>query len=232
MAQALLTYVRDKLGDWSYSDAKSMPVPFGFSEWLIEAADRLGVLSRLELHELTAVLALPSSFDEYLGGLPRKQRHELSRKMRRFDRELPGAVLKRSSASDLEADLNSFFELHRGSQGRKGEFMSPARARFFERVAGAFVEKGELSLDSLQADGRMVAATFSFEYEGVFYLYNSAYDPNLKSVSPGLILVARLIEQSIEKGLRRFDFLRGRERYKYDLGAEALPLHSILVRRS
>ncbi|MDQ4144349.1 MAG: GNAT family N-acetyltransferase [Actinomycetota bacterium] len=231
VAESLLVYLRDKLGDWSYFDAKSLPVPFGFSEWLVEAADRLEMLQHLELYELTAVLALPSTFEEYLAGLSRKQRHELSRKMRRFERELPEAVLRTSSSEDLDQDLASFIELHRGSEGPKGEFMVPARARFFERVANRFQSTGHLFLDSFQLDGRMVAATFSFEYEGVFYLYNSAYDPTLKSVSPGLILVARLIQRSIAKGCRRFDFLRGRERYKYDLGAEALPLHSVLIRR-
>ena len=53
----------------------------------------------------------------------------------------------------------------------------------------------------------------------------------LRAVSPGLVLVAKLIERSMSEGMRRFDFLRGRERYKFDLGAEALPLHSMTIRR-
>lgn len=232
VAEALLTHLRDKSEDWSYFDAKSLPVPFGFSEWLVEAADRLGMPFDLDLHELTAVLALPSSFEEYMDRLGRKERHELARKMRRFERELPGAVLNRASEEDLETELASFVDLHRRSHGPKGAFMLPDRASFFERVAKEFQATGLLSLDSLKVDGRTVAATFSFEFDGVFYLYNSAYDSELKAVSPGLILVAKLIERSIEGGLRRFDFLRGRERYKYDLGAEALPLHSILIRRA
>ncbi|HEX2259078.1 MAG TPA: GNAT family N-acetyltransferase [Actinomycetota bacterium] len=230
VAEALLKYLRDEFDDWSYFDTKCLPVPFGFSEWLVEAADRLGMLSGLELHELTAVLALPGSFEDYMDGLSSKKRHELSRKMRRFDRELPGAGLRTSDRDSLENDLASFMDLHKGSEGPKGEFFLPRRASFFTRVALTMEPMGLLSLDFLELDERILAATFSFEFDGIFYLYNSAYDLDLKPVSPGLVLVAKLIERSIQQRMRRFDFLRGRERYKFDLGAEALPLHSVMIR--
>jgi CelD/BcsL family acetyltransferase involved in cellulose biosynthesis len=231
VAEAMLAYLRDEFDDWSFFDAKCLPVPFGFSEWLVEAADRLGMLFGLELHELTAVLALPGSFEEYKDRLSSKQRHELARKMRRFERELTGAKLRTSDQHHLEEDLSSFMDLHKGSEGPKGEFFLPRRASFFTRVAQELQPEGWLSLDFLEADGRILAATFSFRFDGVFYLYNSAYDLELKSASPGLVMVAKLIERSIEEQMRRFDFLRGRERYKFDLGAEALPLHSVMIRR-
>jgi CelD/BcsL family acetyltransferase involved in cellulose biosynthesis len=231
VAETLLTYLRDELDDWDYLEAKCLPVPFGFSEWLVEAADRLGMQFELELHELTAVLALPDSWEEYLARLGKKKRHELERKVRRFEREAPGASLRTTDAETLAADLEWFVELHRTSEGAKGEFFAPRRVDFFKEVARVLLPLGILSLDNLELEGSLVAATYSFRYEGVLYLYNSAYDLNLKSISPGLILVARLIQRSIEESLRRFDFLRGRERYKYDLGAEALPLHFVVIRR-
>lgn len=230
VADAFLIYLRDELDGWDYLEAKCLPVPFGFSEWLVEAADRLDMSFKVELHELTAVLALPGSWEDYLNGLGKKDRHELQRKTRRFDREAPGAALRTSDTEHLEADLEAFVALHRTSEGDKGDFMLTSRVDFFAKVARVMHSLGRLSLDMLELDGRPIAATFSFKYDGVFYLYNSAYDLSLRPISPGLILVARLIERSIAEGLRRFDFLRGRERYKYDLGAEALPLHSVTIR--
>jgi CelD/BcsL family acetyltransferase involved in cellulose biosynthesis len=232
VAEAILYYLRDELDDWDYFEAKCLPVPFGFSEWLVEAADRLGMDFELELHELTAVLALPDSKEAYLGGLPKKKRHELERKTRRFEREAPGARVRTATSESLEADLDSFVDLHRTSEGAKGEFFLPKRVEFFKQVARTFQPLGMLALDSLEMDGRVIASTFSLRYDGVLYLYNSAYDQNLRAISPGLMLVWKLIQRSIEERLRRFDFLRGRERYKYDLGAEALPLHWVVIRRS
>ncbi|HEX2150347.1 MAG TPA: GNAT family N-acetyltransferase [Actinomycetota bacterium] len=230
VAEAFLNYLVTDFDDWDYLEAKGLPVPFHFSEWLVEAADRLKLDFELELHELTAVLMLPGRWEEYLAGLGKKKRHELERKMRRFDREAPGAVLRSSDEATLAEDIEAFIQLHKTSAGEKGEFMLPAREAFFREIAHTLQPLGMLALDFLELDGRPIAATISFRYDGVFYLYNSAYDLSLRPISPGLILVARLIERSISEKARRFDFLRGRERYKYDLGAEALPLHWISIR--
>lgn len=231
VAEALLEFLTTDFDGWDYLDAKNLPVPFHFSEWFVEVADRKGLSFELELHELTAVMALPSSWEDYLQSLPSKKRHELARKLRRFDREAPEATLRSADSQSLESDIAAFVDFHRSSAGEKGEFMRPQRAAFFTDVAHRMHASKMLSLDFLELDGRILAATVAFRYDGVFYLYNSAFDHSYKQISPGLVIVARLISRSIDEGLRRFDFLRGRERYKYDLGAEPLPLHSILIRR-
>jgi CelD/BcsL family acetyltransferase involved in cellulose biosynthesis len=43
------------------------------------------------------------------------------------------------------------------------------------------------------------------------------------------VLVSGLVEDCVERGLKRFDFLRGPERYKYQLGAQAVPLNHVRV---
>jgi CelD/BcsL family acetyltransferase involved in cellulose biosynthesis len=249
VAEALVRYACSELPGWSLFDAKCMPVPFGFAEWLVEAADRLGVAFELEQHETTAVLPLPSSFDEYIERLAAKDRHEVRRKLRRFEREAPGARLVTATEESLEDDLRSFIGMHRGSGGPKGHFMGPERETFFARIARALQPLGLLSLDFLEMpasddpqapettgeSGRRIAATFSFKHVGAektFYLYNSAYDASMRSISPGLTMVVKLIERCIAEGYQRLDFLRGEERYKYDLGAVALPLHAVRLRRN
>ena len=107
--------------------------------------------------------------------------------------------------------------------------MNPEVATFFRRVAHAFMKLGWLRLDFLEIAGRPVASTFAFEIDDAFYLYNSAYEPDAGRLSPGLVLVSQLVESSIEKGLSKFDFLRGPERYKYQLGAQAVPLNNARI---
>lgn len=231
VAEALVTYAVGEIGGWSTLDARCMPVPFGFAEWLVEAADRLGLAFEVDEHEMTAVLGLPSTFDGYLEQLGKGRRHELRRKLRRFEEAAPGAVVTTATAGTLEADLASFVAMHRGSEGEKGKFMGPERAGFFARIAHTFQPQGMLSLDFLELGGERLATTLSFPYSGSLSLYNSAFSPALGAVSPGIVLVVRLIARSIEQGLSRFDFLRGTERYKFDLGAERLPLHAVQIHR-
>lgn len=227
IADLLVKFLLEEVGGWSYFLARCLPVPFGFAEWLVEAADRLGMGFSIDQDELTAILPLPSTFEDYLAQLPRDDRHELRRKLRRFEREAPEFEIVTSTAETLDEDLDVFVHMHRGSEGMKGKFMAPERATFFSRLARTFQPLGMLSFDFLQVAGRRIASTFSFTFERTFYLYNSAYEQEARPLSPGVVLVSKLIERAIEGGFNNFDFLRGRERYKYELGAQPLPLHSV-----
>jgi CelD/BcsL family acetyltransferase involved in cellulose biosynthesis len=218
--------------EWDEFDAHNMPVPSGLAEFLVDHIDRRGFSYSIDQEETSAVLLLPDDWDAYLGSLQSKNRHELKRKLRRLEREHPDARVRGVTEDSLEGDLKYFVEMHRGAEGHKGHFMRPEIATFFERVARAFMPLGWLRLDLLEIGDRPVASSFGFELDGVFYLYNSAYEPDAARLSPGLALAAHLVKSAIQGGLEKFDFLRGPERYKYQLGAEPVPLHNVRVRRS
>lgn len=229
VAEAFVSWLATNEVAWDEFDAHNMPVPFGFAEFLVACADRAGYEFSVEQEETSAVMMLPDSWDAYLEMLDPKERRELRRKRRRLMREVPDAAIRRATEESLDRDLKYFIEMHRGAEGHKGHFMRPEIATFFERLAHALMEHGWLRLDLLEIGDRPVASTFSFELGGTFYLYNSAYEPDVKRLSPGVVLVAHLIEESIERKLKTFDFLRGQERYKYQLGAQSVPLNNVRV---
>jgi CelD/BcsL family acetyltransferase involved in cellulose biosynthesis len=229
VAESLVGWLLETDVEWDEFDAHNMPVPFGFGEVLVERVDRAGLDFSLEQEETSALLPLPSSWDEYLAMLEGKDRHELKRKRRRLAREYPDATFRTSSPDTLEQDLKVFVEMHRGAEGLKGHFMRPEIATFFERVARSFMARGWLRLDFLEIGGVPVATTFGFEVDRVLYLYNSAFEEEVRRLSPGLMLVSEQIRDGIERGVRIFDFLRGPERYKYRLGAQPVPLNNLRV---
>lgn len=228
-ADALVRWLGETDVEWDELDAHNLPVPFGFAEFLVERADALGFSFTLDQEETSAVLPLPSDWDAYLESLTSKDRHELRRKRRRLGRDHPDAVFRASTDDTFETDFKMFVEMHRGAEGHKGHFMRPDIATFFERLAQAFGPYGWLRLDLLEVAGRPIASTFGFEIERKFYLYNSAYEPDAARLSPGLVLVSELVKQAIERGVELFDFLRGPERYKYQLGAQSVPLNNVRV---
>jgi len=231
VADALVDWLLSTDVEWDEFDAHNMPVPFGFAEFLVERADHAELSFALDQEETSAILKLPSDWDSYLASLNSKERHELKRKQRRIEREHPDAAVRASTPETLDADLEVFVDMHRGTDGLKGHFMRRDIATFFERVARAFSELGWLRLDFLEIGGTAIATTFGFEHGNTLYLYNSAFEPEAKRLSPGLILVAALIQEAVKKGTETFDLLRGRERYKYQLGAEAVPLNNLRVFR-
>ena len=231
IADTLVEWLAETDVEWDEFDAHNMPVPFGFAEFLVDRVDRHGFGWTLDQEETSAVLALPADWDSYLAALSTKDRHELKRKLRRIEREHPNATLRTSTEESLDGDLKMFVDMHRGTEGMKGHFMRPEIATFFERVARTFMPLGWLRLDLLEIAGHPIASTFGFELGDTFYLYNSAYEPEMARLSPGLALVANLVRSFIERGYGYFDFLRGPERYKYQLGAQPLPLNNVRVLR-
>jgi len=188
------------------------------------ALRRAEISPSIEEHTVTAVLHLPESFDEYLAALAKKERHELRRKRRRFDNEAGPARVERRSGSDAVA---LFARLHRLSAGDKGAFMSEKMEAFFLELH----EEAGGVIDMLVTDsGRVASAIFSFEDASGYYLYNSAFEPELQHLSPGNVMLSHLIERAIEQGKIVFDFLKGDERYKFKLGAEARPLYLITAK--
>lgn len=177
-----------------------------------------GLEPTIEQHNVAAVLPLPDTYDDYLAGLRKKDRHELKRKRRRFDNELGEARLERRSGPEAVA---LFARLHRLSAGDKGSFMSAEMEEFFY---GLHVEAGGVVDVLLDGAERPAAVIFSFEDESGYYLYNSAFEPDLRLYSPGNVMLSHLIERSIQQGHQFFDFLKGDEAYKFRLGAVARPL--------
>jgi CelD/BcsL family acetyltransferase involved in cellulose biosynthesis len=177
-----------------------------------------------EPHAVSVVLDLPTTYEEYLGGLDGKERHEVRRKRRRFEAAYGAARLAAAGPEGLPA----FAAMHRSAAGAKGGFLTGPMEAFFEdllRIEGA-------RLDLLSgADGVPVAAAFGFWNDRAYYLYNSAYDPSAAGASPGVVLVDLLVRQSIGAGLGRLDFLKGEEPYKYRLGGRARPLFVVEGRR-
>ncbi len=175
---------------------------------------------------------LPGSFEEYLALLGKKERHELRRKMRRAAELLPGVSFRRTrTAEELARDLPSFLELHRKSRPDKETFMDDRMERFFREVAERFLPAGELELAFLSDGGEDVASVFQFRAGDATLLYNSGYDPSRRAAHPGLVLIARCIGHAIAEGVREYDFLRGTERYKYDLGGVDRVVYRVTVSR-
>lgn len=196
---------------------------------LVEGSDALTLLPGLcatrgirfsrEETDRSPRVALPPTFDLYLSSLAAKSRHEIRRKVRRAGEAIAGLSFRTTGPADLPRDFSSFVRLHRMSHPEKREFMDERMEDFFRRVADRFLSAGWLRLAFLSGSSGDVAAAFQVEHDGRLLLYNSGFDPAHRAASPGLVLLARCIEDAISRGLREYDFLRGTERYKYDLGA-------------
>ena len=194
-------------------------LPSAAADVITEALDGVGFGYRKAPHTEAAVVDLPDTFDQYLAAIGKKQRHEARRKRRRFVGEMGG--LRLVTFEEPGPVLDEFFRLHRRAAGRKGRFMTdPMEDLFTELLSGE-----GWRLDALYGENNLPAAVVvGYSDADGYYLYNSAYEPDLRHVSPGVVLLTELIAATIAAGGAVFDFLKGSEPYKFRMGARARPL--------
>ena len=218
--------------DWDTLDLHAIPETSAVRPALARLAEERGYRVTETPEDVCPLIHLPATWDEYLATLTKKNRHELRRKMRRLEEEASTRVLVTRDIAALADDVDAFIALHRASEGRKGRFMDVRMTEFFHALSRVcFMEKW-LHLAFLDVNGTLAATTFSFKYNNTLSLYNSAYALPYQRLSPGLLLVASLIRESINEKLRVFDFLRGDEPYKYDLGGQNIQIWQITVARA
>ncbi len=191
----------------------------------------LGLSLDVQLEDVCPRVRLPASWQEYLAGLNKKDRHELRRKLRKLMDVGDVGLAVLTAPHDVEAALDDFLRLHTASRAEKAAFMSPEMIRFFRGLVSAFSREGAVEMIFLTLDGVRTAGVLCFRSEGELLLYNSGYDPGYAGLSVGLLSKALALQHAIAEGLSRFDLLRGAEPYKYDLGAEALKVHRCVVRK-
>ncbi len=217
---------------WVRIDLCSIPDASPTLQILPALARRRGWSVETEVQDVCPTVFLPSTWEEYLASLDRKDRHELRRKLRRAGalEGLHWYIV--GPEHDLEAEIEDFLTLMAASTRAKAEFLtSPMRAFFRELMHIAFAE-GWLQLAFLEWNGRKLAAYLNFIYRNRVLVYNSGLDWRTDpGLGAGIVLSAFLIRHAIAEGREAYDFLRGREDYKYRLGGKDVPVHRVVIGR-
>jgi CelD/BcsL family acetyltransferase involved in cellulose biosynthesis len=190
-----------------------------------------GLKFEREDEDVCPQIAIPGDWEEYVAALPKKHRHELRRKLRKLPQagEVELEVLQ--SPADTEAALDDFLRMHRASRADKAAFMTDEMETFFRRLVLALAAEGHVEMIFLKLAGVRAACVLCFRGEGETLLYNSGYEPDYAGFSVGLLSKALALQRAIEQGQKRFDFLRGPERYKYELGAEDFAVYRARITR-
>jgi CelD/BcsL family acetyltransferase involved in cellulose biosynthesis len=213
---ALFDYLLEM--DWHTLSLTSLPHSSPTLSALPAMARERGLAVAIAEGEATPVLSLPPSWEEYVAGLSKKSRHELRRKLRRLDGADNARQYLCDSVDEIVCCMKHFFRLMRASSPQKDEFLDSARERFFVDIATELAPTGQFKLYFLEVGGVSVASCICIDYGESYLLYNSGYDPGYSDLSVGLLNKALCIREAIEEGRGSFNFLKGTERYKYDLG--------------
>jgi CelD/BcsL family acetyltransferase involved in cellulose biosynthesis len=117
----------------------------------------------------------------------------------------------------LDQELESFLELM-AHNPEKASFLTGKMINQIKSSAREAFLAGWLQLAFLTVGDIKAAGYLNFDYDGKIWVYNSGINPMFENISPGWVLLSKIIQWSIEAGRTELDFMRGDEPYKYNFG--------------
>ena len=208
-------------------------------ESIPETSNLINFLKKLNLdryeidinqEDVTPDIELSNSWEDYLMLLNKKQRHEVRRKLRKFEAEgFTSQLITHPVQSDKFFD--DFFDLFVKSRQDKEEFLTSDRKNFFEKLLFNFADVSQLRILSLYDGEKLISACIVIDYNETYFLYNNAYSLMYNTFSVGLISKIYAIKESLERNKNNFNFLRGNERYKYHLGGKDIVIYTAEVKK-
>jgi len=231
---AIIDFIATELQpDWQSAYFCSLPHHSPTPRIVLDLAQSKGWTAEAEAEEVCPVITLAESWDDYLAGINKKQRHEIRRKLRRAENmaEIRWYVI--DNETDLTDEvLDTFIDLHQRSAPDKEAFWDEDLETFFRALTRRIAELGWLKLYFVEINGTVASTLLCFDYNNEILVYNSGFDPDqFGHLSPGNIIVSYSIQHAIDLGRRRYDFLRGDEVYKFRFGAVAEPVSKVSLEK-
>lgn len=124
-----------------------------------------------------------------------------------------------TNPEEAGAAFERFLMLHEARWAGKGGSSVTGQSvlqSFHRDVVVRLAHAGLLRFDEVWAEGACRASIYGIDDGKCYYFYNSGYDQTWKNKSPGLVLLGLSLENASKRGIKRYDFLRGSENYKFE----------------
>jgi CelD/BcsL family acetyltransferase involved in cellulose biosynthesis len=221
---AAMSYLDDIRDQWDVCDLQQLRP----DSPLVSAMPPADWAQELAWQEVCPVLWLDSQPEclEPPSKLPQKMLENVRYYQRRLSK-LGSVTYEEACEDNLYELFYSLLDLHAARWSTKGEsgvlWVAPVQMAHQEALP-ELLALGVLRMHALRLDGRLIAVLYGLadpelSGSGRVYYYLSGFDPEFEPHSPGTLIVAHAIFEAQRSGACAFDFLRGKEDYKYRWGA-------------
>ena len=186
------------------------------TQFLIEQMEQQGYNAHCLPLESSWQLELDSDWETLNARFSKKHRRKTRKAIQRLEQSNID-IQYASRTEDFEGMWSSFSELHqqrRQMLGQAGCFADLEFEQFLKSATMQLLERGLAEIIQISLDGQPIAATLLFHNHQTAFMYQTGFDPAMKQLEPGYLLIVASMLWSIESEFDTFDFLRGDEPYK------------------
>ncbi len=199
---------------------------------LPEVAAAMGLNCHEDVIERAPYLRLTDTWESLLEGIDAHERREFRRRLRKAEAQGGANLTTCVNPSDIEPMLHTAMNILEMGHSEKSVAVRDVLRPLLLTVGPRLIADKQLQVKLLHIENQPAACLLQFAGADGPMLYNCGFDPAFKSWSPGSVAVCMSIRHAIEQDHARvFDFLRGRESYKYRLGAVDRALYRIILRK-
>lgn len=225
-ADQLGTVINDFLGfmkegafpEWNSLDLFNLLDSSPSLPFIRQAAREYGYHLQEEVIQPAPFINLPASWESYLEGLAARYRRDIERKIANAENYfLPVSWYIANDPTQLDSEMDDFLDLM-SNHPEKQSFLTGEMISQLKNSARAASEQGWLQLAFLKVGDLKAAGYLNFDYDGQIWVYNSGINSLFENISPGWVLLGKIIRWAIEEGKTKLDFMRGDETYKYQFG--------------
>lgn len=177
---------------------------------------------------------LGDGFEEYLANLSPKTRMHARQYIREAKRS--DIVLEIADMTDADRYFDDLIRIHQErwvQAGQPGCFSAPRFTEFHRCLVHEWVADGRVVLARLSHQGKPFAVLYGFVTGNKFDLYQLGVMPVDRTIirSSGTAANLLLMVRLAERGIAKYDFLRGTSTYKKSLTTEQRLLVSVICRK-
>jgi CelD/BcsL family acetyltransferase involved in cellulose biosynthesis len=208
----------DHFPDWDRIILDNIQESSPLLQAIEEYADQTDLTFETSVIQPAPFIKLPQSWEDYLLGLEDRYRQEIERKIRKAESYfLPVDWYIVDESQDLKSEMNDFLELMANNPDKKKFLTKKMVGQMVSGTEAAFQE-GWLQLAFLIVGDQKIGGYLNFDFNNKIWIYNSGINPLFENLSPGCVLLGKLIQWAIQEGKSEVDFMRGDEKYKYQFG--------------
>jgi CelD/BcsL family acetyltransferase involved in cellulose biosynthesis len=159
-------------------------------------------------------ISLPATWDEYFNTLSPTGRRNIRRATRHLQKDHVVTFTKYSNGDELQERLDLLFQFHL-KKWKDSKFNQSEARNFYLDVSKTFIQNNWLEFSFLNIDGKPASLIWAFIYDNTFWGVTNVFDLNYSNYSLGQLHLMNSVENTIQYGLKKYDFLKGDEAYKF-----------------